>query len=93
MRKFGIEEALKASEFAKTKEQKLTVLAVVKMMGLPVVLGKEVKKKTVKLATNIAKAVIKINGLQKKISTLDTTIISNDTEREGLLITEKEWTV
>ena len=52
--KFGIEEARKAEVFAKTKEQKETVLAVVSMMSIPIVLKKQVEKRTKKLNAVVA---------------------------------------
>ena len=52
--KFGIIEAQKAEVFAKTKEQKETVLAVVSMMNIPIVLNNQVSKRAKKLDAVVA---------------------------------------
>jgi hypothetical protein len=90
---FGIKEAQAAGEFAKTREQKLTVLAVVRMLGMPILLTGEISKKITKLKRKTVKKYTKSNALSKKLASLETDIDIANVEINGLIDTETEWDV
>ncbi len=90
---FGVKEATAASVFARTKEQKLTVLAVVKMLGMPIKLTKEVTKKTRKLGNSLQKSEKKRLRHENKAEVLTCEVIATEDEIENLQTTVAEWTV
>ncbi len=97
---FGVKEAQAAEEFAVTSEQKRTVLAVVKMLGMPINLAIEVGKKVAKLdtilgrrASKVAKVHGRIDGLEEKIAILGYEAGRDEDAREELLSTQIAWEV
>lgn len=90
---FGVTEAIKAGEFAKTREQKLTVLAVVKMMSIPVRLKDEVVTRTTRLVNDITRKVTKIDNLSSKIHSLRTIVIADNVEKDNLRDVQNDWDI
>lgn len=90
---FGVKEARAAGEFAKTKEQKLTVLAVVKMLGMTVNLTTQVRKQTGKLTATTKAIAAKIGKLQSKTNTLQFTLGRKTTEKLDLYAIDEDWSV
>lgn len=88
---FGIKEAIAAGEFATTKEQRRTVIAVVKMLGLPINLVAQVTKRTLKLKKVTANADKKIVALEKKVEVLEIDRNIDNDEIQGLQQTVAEW--
>ncbi len=90
---FGIKEAKAASIFAKTKEQRLTVLAVVKMLGLPNILSGEVSKKVAKFDTSSKTITNKAGRIKKKMKALEAKVAFNVLQKYDILEVDKEWSV
>lgn len=90
---FGVKEATAAGEFAKTKEQKLTVLAVVKMLGMTVNLTTQVRKQTGKLTATTKAIATKIGKLNSKTIALQTTLGKKTTEKLDLYAIDEDWSV
>ncbi len=66
--KFGIKEAVAAGKFAKTKEQKLTVLATMAMLGIKNGIGKAIDKQRNKATTKLMASLTKAQKLRKKLT-------------------------
>ncbi len=97
---FGVKEAEAAGEFAETKDQKKTVLAVVKMLGLPIKLVAQATNQTHKLSklitkkrTKITNAVCKVVDLEKKIDRLEDTVDTTEDKIEAVHKTVADWTL
>ncbi len=90
---FGIKEAKAAGEFAITREQKLTVLAVVKMLGLTVKLWKDVDKGVSKLQRKVVKKGNKADRLVNKTRALELDARIINEEVGDLITTREEWDV
>ncbi len=91
--KFGIKEAQKAGVFAKTKEQKETVLAVVSMMGIPNTLKKQADNRAKKLNSVVAFENQIVSRLMKKVQKAESLI--NKHQHEGIELdrTVGDWTL
>jgi hypothetical protein len=74
MKKFGLKEASRAAEFAVTTDQKKTVLAVVKMLDVPITLAKEATKNAKKLFKVTERLESKIDRLEAKTEGLQHTV-------------------
>jgi hypothetical protein len=92
-KEFGVKEALAAGEFATTTEQKRTVLAVVKMLGLPITFKDQVAKQVGRLTRSTKKLSNKINNLEKQAKALEVTYDTEADEILGLEQTKDEWSV
>jgi len=97
-RKFGIKEAEAAGKFARTQEQKETVVAMLGLLGIPIILKKQVTKITKKITTRIAKTADnvcnlheKADRLHAKVDVLETKIYSDETKREEAETTAQDW--
>ncbi len=71
IRKFGIKEAKRADVFAKTGTQRETVLAVVRMLNIPVVIKEQVKARVSKLELAFKKKKAKVRKLKAKFEIID----------------------
>ncbi len=71
IRVFGLEEAKRASEFAKTDEQRNTVLAVTRMFNIPIVVKQQAQKAINKFEVAFKKKRVKIRNLDVKVSKLE----------------------
>ena len=71
LRKFGIKEAKRADTFAKTNDQRTTVLAVVRMLNIPIVIKEQVKAQVAKFDTAFKKKKAKIVKLERKLIVID----------------------
>ncbi len=91
--KFGIIEAQKAGVFAKTKEQKETVLAVVSMMNIPIVLQKQVDKRTKKLTATVAFENQIVSRLMAKVVKAEKLINKHVSEKQEITTTVADWTL
>lgn len=89
---FGVKEAERAGEFAKTKEQKETVLAVVRMMDIPILIIDQVKKQVNRLTKSIDKKHNKTIVLRDKIRDIEHVRTREVNERHDLNETEGVWT-
>ncbi len=90
---FGLKEARAASEFAKTKEQRLTVLAVVKMLGLPILVHGEAKARVSKLDVSFKNTTTKAGKLKKKIKKLEANAAFDVLQKYDALEVSKDWSV
>ncbi len=90
---FGVKEARAADIFAKTKEQRLTVLAVVKMLGITINLKTQVKKQAEKLSTAIITIGKKANKLETKVDFLREKISDTANTKTNLFLTAKNWDI
>lgn len=88
---FGVKEAARAEEFAKTKEQKETVLAVVRMMNIPITVQKQANKKSKKLEAKIGVQNQVVNKLEGKVSKARTLTTKHVSEKQALLNTQVSW--
>lgn len=104
-RKFGIKEAEAAGKFAKSQEQKETVVAMLGLLGIPIILKKQVAKITKKITTKIAKTAdnvcnihekadrlhAKVDRLHAKVDVLEVQIMFDETKREETESTAQDW--
>jgi divalent metal cation (Fe/Co/Zn/Cd) transporter len=97
-RKFGIKEAEAAGKFAKNQEQRETVVAMLGLLGIPIVLKEQVAKITKKLTKKIAKTADNVCNLHEKsdrllskVDVLETKIMLDETEREKTEETSQDW--
>ena len=81
-----------SEEFAKTKEQKDTVLAVMRVMRIPIKLKDEITNRTTKLFKTIDQKRKKINVLEKKAQTLENIREAELRETEELKNVLNSWT-
>ena len=93
LKKFGIDEAAKAGVFAKNKEQKETVFAMLRLMGVPVVVKDQVKKLRKKLSKKICKKICKIDTLYKKSHDTQVSLRLLEVERDCTEITAEAWDI
>jgi hypothetical protein len=91
--KFGITEAKKAGQFAKTKEQKETVFAMLGLMGVPVVLGKQIDKLRAKLFNKIEKKVAKVESLEIKTHNAQVDVRMLESERDNAYNLSGDWDI
>ena len=80
-----------SEEFAKTKEQKDTVLAVMRVMRIPIKLKDEITNRTTKLFKTIDQKRKKINVLEKKALTLENSREAEIRETEELKNVLNSW--
>lgn len=93
MLSFGIKEAKRAEEFAKTKEQKETVMAVVSMMNIPITVQKQASKKAKKLEAKIGTSNQTITKLQKKKEKAEAKVIKQVKEKLAIAETSVNWSL
>jgi hypothetical protein len=91
MLSFGIKEAERAEEFAKTKEQKETVLAVVRMMNIPITVQKQASKKAKKLEAKIGVQNQVVNKLEGKVSVARTLTSKHVSEKQAIATVSVNW--
>ena len=70
--KFGLKEAERAGEFAKTDDQRRTVLAVVNMFGIPIKIKESGKRKKEKLNSFVRRKDVLVGTLKTKILSVQT---------------------
>ncbi len=90
---FGLKEARLAGEFAKTKEQRLTVLAVVKMLGMRIFVQDDAKLKVMLLDSAIKRKSLKIGKIGKKLNDVKAKRLSDELDKREALDISKEWFV
>lgn len=88
---FGIKEAKRAEEFAKTREQKDTVLAVVRMMNIPITLQKQASKKAKKLEGKIVSGNQKFNSLKNKMTKAMDEVTKKVEEKKAVAEVSVSW--
>ncbi len=93
MLSFGIKEARRAEEFAKTQEQKETVLAVVRMMNIPIVVNKQASKQAKKLESKIAYTNGMIERFQSKVNQAQAILNNEVAEKTGISETSVNWSI
>jgi mannose/fructose-specific phosphotransferase system component IIA len=91
--KFGIREAQAAGLFARTREQKETVLAVVSMLNIPIVLQKQVNKKAKKLNTKITAEINNVTKAKKKADKAQKQVNKYSTDKDVIAATSVDWAV
>ncbi len=67
IKKFGVKEAKEASKFARTSEQKLTVLATMAMLGIRNEIKVQLKKVQKKSGGKVTKGLIKVGKVRSKL--------------------------
>ncbi len=93
MLSFRIKEARRAEEFAKTQEQKETVLAVVRMMNIPITVNKQASKQAKKLESKIAFTNGLITRLQSKVEKAQAILDNEVQEKIGVSETSVNWSI
>lgn len=93
MVRFGLKEAKRAEAFAKTREQKETVLAVVSMLNVPNVLKSQVNSKTQKLNNRINFANRVIAKLKEKVKLAESLLCKNMEAKDEAVKTLVDWSV
>lgn len=91
LKEFGIKEAASAGIFAKNKEQKETVFAMLGLMGVPVVIKEQVDKLRKKFSKKICKKHDKLDTLNEKRTDVQASLKILEIERDGIEITADEW--
>ena len=91
--KFGIKEAKAAGRFAKTKEQKETVFAMLAMFGVVNVVKDQVVKWKLKISKRIAKNSDKAVALRDKTLAVENTILADETAHDVASAVHDEWTL
>jgi hypothetical protein len=91
--KFGIKEAQAAAVFAKTREQKETVLAVVSMLNIPIVVDKQVNKQAKKLNTQIDIDRKLVAKLKDSVKIAEKLVCKNIEDKEVIAATLVDWAV
>lgn len=91
MLSFGIKEAERAEEFAKTKEQKETVLAVVRMMNIPITVQKQANKKAKKLEAKIGSNNQAVAKLKCKAEKAEAKVTKQVKEKFAIAETSVNW--
>ena len=89
--KFGIKEAKKAAVFAKTKEQKDTVLAVVSMMNIPIVVSKQANNQAKKLNSVIDYENTIVAKLKAKVKKAEGLVTKHVEEKAVIAATSVDW--
>jgi hypothetical protein len=90
-RKFGIKEANAASIFAKSKEQKETVVAMLGMLGIPILIKEQIGKAIGKLTKRILKNADKVSTLHDKADVLESHMDDDEAEAEAYKLTAQDW--
>ncbi len=93
LRKFGIEEAKKAGLFAKSKEQRSTVLAVANMFSIPIVIKAQVAAKVSKLELAFKKKQVVIKNLKKKYNKVDDAATADILTKADTLQVGDDWAI
>jgi hypothetical protein len=93
MLSFGLKEARRAEEFAKTNEQKETVLAVVRMMNIPITVQKQASKKAKKLEASIGYDNQLVDKLKGKVAIAEGLVNKHVTEKRAIAETSVNWSV
>lgn len=91
MNSFGIREAEAAGVFAKTPDQKQTVLAVVNMFGIPNVVATQINKRVIKTASIINKKINKCCALEKKLAKNRSEMLTGEGELVSLGSVSTDW--
>jgi mannose/fructose-specific phosphotransferase system component IIA len=91
--KFGIREAQAAGLFARSREQKETVLAVVSMLNIPIVVNKQVNKKARKLKAKIDTEINNVTKLNKKIDKSQKQVDKHSKDKDVMAATLVDWAV
>jgi hypothetical protein len=93
MVRFGLKEAKRAEAFAKTREQKETVLAVVSMLNVPNVLKRQVNKKASKLNDRISFGNKVLPKLKEKVKLAESLLCKNMEAKDEAVKTLVDWSV
>ncbi len=88
---FGIEEAKRAEEFASTKEQRDTVLAVSRMFNIPIVIKAQVKARVTKLKLTLKKKSEKVIKLSTKVNAIRLSQRLNEIEELSVERIAENW--
>jgi hypothetical protein len=91
IKKFGIKEAIASRKFAKTPEQKRTVLATMAMLGIKNCIAKQIKKGKVKANAKLATADLKAVKLHKKLRKQGRVTFDQQTEIKYLNTVNSDW--
>ncbi len=88
---FGLLEAKRADEFAKTEDHRRVVLAVARMFGIPIVIDAQTTTKVARAEVSIGKGLLKIDKLNGKIEKLRTAKDVNMSSKLDALAVSKQW--
>lgn len=91
VRTFGLTEAKRANEFAKTDDQRKTVLAVARMFDIPIVIEREAVKRVANMDSAIKNNDTKIDRLQEKVSNLRAVRGENIATKSEATELSREW--
>jgi hypothetical protein len=90
---FGMEEAKRAGTFAKNKEQKETVYAMLALMGIPVIIKEQAAKLRTKILKKIGKKTDRLDALTVKRQCVGYDLRNLQAEAGGLDATEQDWSL
>ena len=93
IRKFGIKEAKRADIFAKSANQRETVLAVVRMLNIPIVIKEQVKVQVAKLELAFKKKQKKVQRLNAKSDAIDKDSTTDLFKKADTLNVGDNWTL
>ncbi len=88
---FGLAEAKRAGEFAKTDDQRKTVLAVVRMFGIPIAVEGQAMRKITNMDEAIKKSGVKISRLKEKMSKVRIQGSENITSQSEAVELSRDW--
>ncbi len=93
LRKFGLEEAKRAGEFAKNKEQRSTVLAVTRLFNIPIVLKKEAAKVIAKAELAFKNKRAKLVKIDKKVIKIELAARAELGKKTDALLVHEDWDI
>ncbi len=93
IRKFGIVEAKRADIFAKTGTQRETVLAVVRMLDIPIVIKEQVKAQVSKLEIAFKKKQAKVFKYKTKAATIGVQATKDVLRKADTLSVGDNWNI
>ena len=93
IRKFGIKEAKRADLFAKSSTQRETVLAVVRMLNIPIVIKEQVKASIAKFEAAFKKKQKKVQKLRAKSKVIDIDSTKDLFKKADAYDVGKQWTL
>ncbi len=93
IRNFGLKEAKRASEFAKTDEQRRTVLAVTRMFNIPIVIKQQAVKVVSRMELAFKKKHVKIRKLDIKSKAIEGAARTDILKKVEALEVRKDWDI
>lgn len=93
IRNFGLKEAKRAGEFAKSKEQRSTVLAVVRLFNIPIIVKQQAAKVVAKAELAFKKKRAKLKNFDAKVVRLESAARLDVLKKADVLEVSNGWDV